>query len=417
MTPAPPPDSGWRRLIVVAAAPPYCWYLLGQVADTLGVWMQRLAIGWLVWELTHSAGWLGVITFIKFAPTIALGLVGGWLADRFARGTIVIAVQSLAVIKTGLIALLLGLDLLTLPALLLLELLIGIGIALSQAASRTLVVELVPSDRLSSAIALSSIVFNISSLIGPAIAGMILVLLDIVACLWVITALFTVNLLAYLFIARRLPGTPRPPGEPMLRAISSALRHAVGHDGIGPLLALHLAFTAAVRPLIELLPAFAGGVLQGGVSAVTLLTSAVGIGATAAGIYLGSRQPGHGLCRLVVYAMLGLGLSMLAFAQAPTLAIAVPIAVAIGVGMTIRGAGIETLVQLASSDQMRGRVLSFYGLLLNGGVACGSVIMGLIADAIGLRLAIVVMALAALAVWAWVHPRLARMTAALETPS
>lgn len=416
MTPATPPDSGWRRLVVVATAPPYCWYLLGQVADTLGVWMQRLAIGWLVWELTHSAGWLGVITFIKFAPTIALGLVGGWLADRFARGTIVIAVQSLAVVKTGLIALLLALDLLTLPALLLLELLIGIGIALSQAASRTLVVELVPADRLSSAIALSSIVFNISSLIGPAIAGMILVLLDIVACLWIITALFAINLLAYLFIARRIPRAPRPPGEPMLRAISSALRHAVGHDGIGPLLALHLAFTMAVRPLIELLPAFAGGVLGGDVGTVTLLTSAVGIGATAAGIYLGSRPPGHGLCRLVVYAMLGLGLAMLAFAEAPSLAIAVPLAVAIGVGMTIRGAGIETLVQLASSDQMRGRVLSFYGLLLNGGVACGSVIMGLLADAIGLRLAIVVMALASLAVWAWVHTRLARMTAALESP-
>lgn len=398
----------------MAWTPPYRWYLLGQVADTLGVWMQRLAIGWLVWELTHSAGWLGAVTFIKFAPTIALGLVGGWLADRFPRGIIVISVQSLAVVKTGLIALFLWLDLLSLPILLLLELLIGVGIALSQAASRALVVELVPTERLPSAIALSSIVFNIASLIGPVIAGAIMVTVNVVACLWIITALFATNLVAYLSIARRMSRPSATQGEPMLRAISSALRHAVAHAGIGPLLALHLAFTLAVRPLIELLPAFAGGVLGGGVGEVTLLTSAVGIGAAAAGLYLGTRRQ-EGLCVLVVYAMLGLGLAMLAFAEAPTLLVATPLAVLVGAGMTIRGAGIETLVQLASTDQLRGRVLSFYGLLLNGGVAVGSVIMGLLADAIGLRLAIVVMALAALAVWAWVFPRRARMAAALET--
>ncbi|MBL8699885.1 MAG: MFS transporter [Alphaproteobacteria bacterium] len=404
---------GWRRLVEVASTPPYRWYLLGQVADTLGVWMQRLAIGWLVWELTHSAGWLGAATFIKFAPTIALGLVGGWLADRFPRGLIVISVQALAVVKTGLIALLLALGALNLPVLLLLELLIGIGIALSQAASRALVVEMVPADRLPSAIALSSIVFNISSLIGPVIAGAIMVAIDVVACMWIITALFATNLAAYVSIARRISRPSASQGEPMLRAISSALRHAIGHDGIGPLLALHLAFTLSARPLIELLPAFAGGVLGGGVGDVTMLTSAVGIGAAAAGLYLGTRRQG-GLCLLVVYAMLGLGIAMLAFAEAPTLLVATPLAVFVGAGMTIRGAGIETLIQLASSDQLRGRVLSFYGMLLNGGVACGSVMMGLLADAIGLRLAIVVMALGALGVWAWVHPRRARMTAALE---
>ncbi len=399
----------------MASAPGYRWYLLGQVADTLGVWMQRLAIGWLVWELTHSAGWLGVITFLKYAPTIVLGLIGGWLADRFARGYIVIAVQALAVAKTGVIALLLSFDALNLPILLVLETMIGIGIALSQAASRTIVVELVPSAQLPPAIALGSIVFNMSALIGPAIAGMVMVVLDVIACFWIITALFAANLVAYLCIVRRIAGAAQDSGEPMLRAISSALRYAIGHDGIGPLLALHLAFTLCVRPLIELLPAFAGGVLGGGIGSVTLLTSAVGVGATAAGIYLGSRRPGFGLCRVVVHAMLGLGLVLLAFAAAPTLWIATPFAVLVGVGMTIRGAGIETLVQLASSDHLRGRVLSFYGLLLNGGAACGGVIMGLLADAIGLRLAIIVMTLAALGVWAWIYPRRARMAAALES--
>ena len=97
---------------------------------------------------------------------------------------------------------------------------IGIGIALSQAASRTIVVELVPNEQLAPAIALGSIVFNMSALIGPAIAGLIMVVLDIVACFWVITAMFAINLVAYLCVVRRITGPGQSAGEPMLRAIS-----------------------------------------------------------------------------------------------------------------------------------------------------------------------------------------------------
>ncbi|NBX26534.1 MAG: hypothetical protein EBQ99_10910 [Planctomycetes bacterium] len=89
--------EGLRRMVAVATTAPFSWYLAGQAADAVALWMQRLALGWLVWELTGSAAWLGAISFLKFAPTMLLGLFGGVLADRFPRGGLVVAGQAVTV--------------------------------------------------------------------------------------------------------------------------------------------------------------------------------------------------------------------------------------------------------------------------------------------------------------------------------
>jgi MFS family permease len=410
--------AGWRRMVVVATTPPFSWYLLGQTADTIGVWMQRLAMGWVVWEMTGSAGWLGVMTFLKFAPTIALGLIGGVLADRASRRRIIIAVQAFAVVKTLAIVVLMALGWLNLALLLLLEFAIGTAIALGQASSKTIVSELVPAERLGSAIALNSVVFNTSTLIGPAIAGAVMLALGTVACFAVIAALFAIHLIVICLVVPDAEPRRRAAGsESMGRAILAALRYSVRHDGIGPMLALHLAFTLCARPLVDLIPAFVGGELGGGVDAVSLLTSMVGAGAVIAGIYLAQRRPGPGLCWIVMATMVLLGIAMLGYAAAPSLAVAAPLAALIGAGMSVRGAGIQTLVQLAAAENLRGRVLSFYGLVLNGGAAIGGLAMGLLADAIGLREAIAVMTAAALLVSLALLPRRRRMEAALEGES
>ena len=190
-TPRPPAPTqpGWRRMVAVATTPPYSWYLAGEVADTLGVWMQRLALGWLVWELTRSPAWLGILSFLKFAPTIVLGLIGGVLADRMSRRTLVIGMQMTALFKAVIITLLLWTGGLSIAILVAIELVIGTAIALSQAAGRSLVNDLVPADRLSSAIALDSVVFNVSTLVGPAVAGAVMLAFDMTICFAVITVL------------------------------------------------------------------------------------------------------------------------------------------------------------------------------------------------------------------------------------
>ena len=401
-------------MLAVATRPPYSWYLIGQAADTVALWMQRLALGWLVWELTGSAAWLGAVSFLKFAPTMLLGLFGGVLADRFPRGHIVLAGQSVTVFKAVTVAVLIVTGTINLPILVALTLMVGIAVGLSQAASKTVVNELVPRADVPAAIALNSVVFNVSQLVGPALAGLVLVFMDMVACFVAIALLFMVNLVVFWRLLPHVSARPSGGGQPMLRAIGTALAFCARHDGIAPLLALHFVFTFSVRPIIDLLPAFAGGELNDGVDAVSLLTSAIGLGAIATGMYLAARRNRPGLVRVVMWAMLVLGLAMAGFALAPNLPVAAVMGTMIGAGMAVRAAGVQTLVQLAATEDLRGRVMSLYGLGLNTGAALGGLVVGALAEAIGVRLAIGAFAALSLAWLGVVTLRLGRMEAALE---
>jgi MFS family permease len=408
-------EPGWRRLVAVATTRPFCWYLLGLSADSMAIWMQRLTVGWLVWEITNSAAWLGVVVFLKFAPTIVLGLVGGVLADRFERRTIIAIAEAVSVVQSAVAAALYMAGLLDLPLLLLLTLCVGIANAMAQASGNLIVSELVPAERLGSAIALNAVVFNVATVIGPAVAGAVMLFAGIAACLVVIAVFFAVHLVVILLI--RSQGGVRaggPTNEPMFRAITTALGYALRHPGIGPLLGLHLAFTMCVRPLLDLLPAFAGGELGAGVETVSLLTSLVGVGAIASGVFLAWRKPGPGLLSIVLVGMAALGLAMIGFAAAPNVLVAAPLALVIGLGITIRAAAVQTLIQTSAAEDLRGRVLSLYGLGIHGGTAIGGVIMGGLAEFIGLRLAIAAMSVCAMAVLVPLLPRRRSMRESLE---
>jgi len=405
---------GWRRLIAVATAAPYRWYLLGQAADTVALWMQRLALGWLVWELTESTAWLGAISFLKFAPTMLLGLFGGVLADRLPRGHIVLAGQAITVGKAILVAVLIVTGQINLPILVLLTLMVGIAVGLTQAASKAVVNELVPRADVPAAIALNSVVFNVSQLIGPALAGLILVLLGMVACFIAVAVLFAVNLVVFWTLLPRISARRSGSTQPVLRAITTALGFCARHPGIAPLLAMHFVSTFAARPIIDMLPAFADGELGAGIEAVSLLTSVVGIGAIVSGVWLAARPAGPGLLRLVMGAMLLLGLAMLGFAVAPDLRLASLAAAMIGAGMAVRAAGVQTLVQLSAGEDLRGRVLSLYGLGLNAGASLGAIGVGTLAEAVGLRPAVAIVAGISLLVFILVLRRYPAMRAALE---
>ena len=216
-------DQGLRHLVAVATRAPYSWYVAGQAADTIGLWMQRLALGWLVWELTGSATWLGAISFLKFAPTMLLGLFGGVLADRFPRGRIVLAAQAVTVFQAAAVALLIVTGDISLPILVVLTLMVGIAVGLSQAASKAVVSELVPRADVPAAIALNSVVFNVSQLAGPAIAGVVLVFAGNVACFVAVALLFATNLVVFWRILPHVSARPAGDGQPMLRAIGTAL--------------------------------------------------------------------------------------------------------------------------------------------------------------------------------------------------
>jgi predicted MFS family arabinose efflux permease len=408
--------AGWRQVVNVASTAPYSWYILGQTVDTVGVWMQRLAMGWLVWELTQSATWLGILGVLKFAPTIFFGLLGGVLADRFPRGRIVIAVQAVAVVKTALTVVLLMLGSLTLAWLVILELILGIAISLTQAASRTVVQDIVPAQSLPTAIALTSVVFNVSGLVGPAIAGVVLYAFGTTWCFAAIAVMYAVNLAVYVAIMPR-DGRRRDDTESIWRSITVAVKYSIAHPGIAPVLAMHFAFTFTVRGLLDIIPAFVARQLGGGVDDVALVTSVIGFGAVVAGFYLAQRRAGSGLSRIVMWSMGGMGIAMFAFAWSTNELIASLFGLIVGGGMAVRAAGMQTLIQLAAREDLRGRVLSLYGLLLNAGAGFGGLLMGAIGDWIGLPWSITILNAASLLVLAYALMRFRTIEHALEPPA
>jgi predicted MFS family arabinose efflux permease len=201
----------------------------------------------------------------------------------------------------------------------------------------------------------------------------------------------------------------------MLQAIAEGLRYVIGHPGIGPLLALHAIMAITARPYVELLPGFAGAVFDQGAGGLAVLSSAVGLGAIAAGLFLAQRGARQGLAETAMLATLLIALSALGLALSPAFWVAVIAVTAGGFGMVVAGVGTQTLMQTSVDDAVRGRVLSLFGLVFRSGPAIGALLMGLASELVGLRWPLAIGALSGAAAFAYVWQRRRDISGALQT--
>ncbi|MDX1540327.1 MAG: MFS transporter [Geminicoccaceae bacterium] len=387
-------------------------YIAGNSVSLVGTWMQRIGVGWLAWELTGSATVLGLVAFADLFPAVVIGPLGGALADRGDRRRMMFVAQSLNMAQALVLFVLTASGLITIELLVALVLFSGIVIGFNQPARLALVPSLVPRADLGTAVAINAIVFNGARFIGPALAGLLIVQVGI-ASVFLGNAL---SFLAFLFALTRLELPAPPVGRKgvstVLAEIGDGIRYAARHPGIGPLLLLHLVLALGVRPFVELLPGFASEVFEGGAGVLAVLSSTIGIGAIAGGLWLAQLRPP--ITGVVLAAAVALSLVVLAFALAPAYPLAVALVGLAGAGMLIAGAGAQTVVQTAVEEGMRGRVMSLYGLILRGGPALGALAMGAAADLVGLRIPLALGTLAALIAAFWLWQRRQRIGAALE---
>lgn len=417
-----PAPTGSSAILRTLRHPDYALYTLGNSVSLVGMWMQRVSIGWLTWDLTHSGTWLGAVAFADLFPSVFIGLVGGVAADRLDRVRVIMVCQGTAM----LLALLLGV--LTLAGGMTVELLFalvfvgGIVIGFNQPSRLALVPSLVPRADLTTAVAINSIVFNTARFIGPAVAGLVIVASDVAWAFIANAVSYLALLVALALIRRRNPAAGRDdavarmPRSGLVADIGAGLAYAARHPGIGPLLALHLAGSILVRPILELLPGFADRVFQGGADTLALLTSTVGIGAVAGGWLLTRRSGTEGLVALVIWSSAGVSVAVLGFVASDALWLGVTAAGLLGAVLVASGVGMQSVVQLAVDPAMRGRVLSLHGLIFRGGPAIGALIMGALGDLVGLRLPIGAGAVLALGIVGLVALRAGRIRAAIEGP-
>jgi MFS family permease len=394
----------------------YAVYVAGNAVSLIGTWMQRIAVGWLAWELTGSAFWVGAVAFADLFPTVFTGPVAGAVSDRYDRLRVAMTTQVLASLQAVTLAVLVWTGAITVELLFALTFLLGILVGFNQPARLALIPSLVGRENLPAAIAINSIVFNTARFVGPAAAG--------AAILAGGTALaFAVNaasFLVFVFTLTRIRLAPEParptPTQGLFRDTADGLAYALRHPGIGPILGLMLAGTLLGRPLTELLPGFAAAVFRGGPETLAALSSAVGVGAVLAGLRLAARGEPAGLVGLVMRGHAAAAAATLAVCLVDRTELAVAAMAVFGYFAVTTGVGTQTLVQLAVEPRMRGRVVSLYGMVLRGGPAVGALAMGTAAEFAGFRVPVAAGALATAAVALAMLARRRAIAAALEGP-
>jgi MFS family permease len=366
-------------------------YVAGNGVSLIGTWMQRIGVGWLAWELSHSGAVLGLVAFADLFPGVLIGPFGGALADRVDRLRVIKIAQGLIMLQALALFALTASGAITVPLLIALVLFQGAVIGFNQPARLALIPSLVPRADLATAVAINSIVFNTARFIGPACAGLAIFALDISA----VFALNALSFLAFLFALARLRlarFAPPKAERSMLAAVAEGLGYALRHPGIGPILLLQALLAVCARPFVELLPGFAADFGRGA-PGFAVLSSTIGIGAIVGGLWLAQRPADAGLPKIVLLTSILTGLAVLGFALCPWFWPAVVVVAFAGFVMVVAGAGTQTVLQTAVEERMRGRVLSLFGLIFRGGPALGALVMGVASEVFGLQAPLTVGAL------------------------
>lgn len=394
----------------------YGLYTFGNGISLIGTWVQRIAVGWSMWQMTRSEAWLGAIAFADLFPTVLIGPFGGVLADRFDRIAVLKTSQRLLLVQSVVLYALTAADLIAPVPLLVLTALGGIVNAVNQPARLALISSLVKTEEMATAVAINATIFNTARFVGPAVAGAIIAISGLPSAFAFNAASFAIYLAV---IARlRLPPQPRIRGgrSEMLADIGEGIAYVAHHPGMAPLFVLMIVGCVAARPVAELLPGFADLVFQAGATGLATMTSAIGIGAVAGGCWMAGRARADGLTDLVFTCSTILGLSIALFAMSNSVAVALPALVVAGAAMVGSSIGTQTLIQLSVEPSVRGRVLSLYGLIFRGGPAVGALLAGLIAERTGLDWPILVGAALSTVCGLWLWRKRTRIIRSLETP-
>ena len=389
-------------------------YTAGSTVTLVGLWVQRLGVGWLAWELTYSGFWLGAIAFADLFPAVMIGPFAGVLADRLDRLRLARICQWLSLLQTALLFALTAWGQIGIFALMSLTLFLGCVRAVYMPVRLSLVPALVRPDDVPAAVAISSLIFNLARFVGPAFAGLIITA-------WGVAPTFafygvTVIALLFAFSLLRIDSAPGGDGrgDGMLAQIAEGFGYATRHGAIAPLLLLMLALSVLARPVGELFPGFADAVFQRGAGGLAWLSSAIGLGAVAGGIWLARRGTAVGLLPIALAGAGVSGLSLMLFTATDIFWIAIPAIGLFGAAVVSCAIATQTLLLGAVEEHVRGRVLSLYGVIFRGGPAVGSLLMGGLSDLFGLRWPLAVGGLLSLAAAAWTWRGRRRMIVLLE---
>ncbi len=358
-------------------------FFSGQSISLVGTWIQRIAVPWLVYDLTGSPFLLGAVGFAGQIPTMLIAPFAGVLVDRWNRYQILVVTQILAMIQALALALLTLTGSIAIWHVFSLSIVLGCVNAFDMPARQSFLVDMVDrKEDLGNAIALNSSFVNAARILGPSVAGMLIAFAGEGIC-------FLVNGVSYLFVIASLlmmkvtPRDRQPKNMDMFGELREGFAYVNGFLPMKTIILLLALVSLVGMPYSVLMPVVASEILGGSSSTFGFLMGASGVGAFSGAIYLASRPTAQGLHRLIPAAAILFGTGLIALSLSRLFSLSILIMVLTGMGMMLQMASSNTMLQTLTTDDKRGRVMSFYTLAFFGTAPFGSLMAGTLAKWIG----------------------------------
>jgi MFS family permease len=360
----------------------YRLYYLGQIISTSGTFMQMVAQAWLVLKLTNSGAALGIATALQYLPILFFSPYGGVVADRISKRKILFFTQSIAGVLAIILGVLVATNLVRLWMVYLLAFALGLVNIFDNPTRQTFYMELVGPEHIRNAVTLYSTLVNLARIIGPAIAGALIAAVGLAPC-FIINGFSYIAVVIMLAMMRTNELLTTPPVPPAKGQIMEGFKYVFST----PVLRITLIMMAIIGTLTYefqvSLPLIAQFTFKGDASSYAFLTASMGFGAALGGIFFASRK-GIVPHKLVSATML-FGLAILAAAIMPSLWLTGAAMVLVGIcSINFSSLG-NSILQLQSNPQMRGRVMSLWSLAFLGSSTIGGPIIGWFSETVGPR--------------------------------
>jgi predicted MFS family arabinose efflux permease len=348
------------------------WF--GACTSSIGTWMQIVAQGWLVYRLSNSGFWLAMDQFLAGIPIFLFSLIGGVIADRVERRKILLMSQYMQMATAMILTVLVATGTVHVWHILCLSFAAGLAQAFGGPAYAALIPTLVTREDMPNAIALNSIQFNLAVTVGPALAGQALAKLGETWCFGLNAASFLAPIASLWIIKARF--LPERTQDSILGSLKQGIKFVRKQGSMEALTVLAFCMTALSMPMRTYIPVFVKDIFHRGPETYGNLLSLMGVGSICGSLFVAGKGniPNKGKIALVMMMCLGVGIA--GFSVSRVLPVDYIMLVIVGASMMGVFATVTSLVQLITTNEMRGRVMSVYNCAFRGGMPMGNLVTG-----------------------------------------
>ncbi|WP_316836621.1 MFS transporter [Pedobacter nutrimenti] len=388
----------------------YALFFAGQSVSQIGTWMQRTAVIWVIYSLTHSASMIGFAVFAQQFPSFLLSLFGGVIADRYNRHKILLVTQTASMIQAILLTVLILTGHYIIWEILTLSAVLGIINAFDTPARQPMVHDMVNDKAdVANAISLNSAMVNMARLIGPALSGMVLQQFGAGICFSINAVSFIAVIISLLLM--KFPEFERPAIRKKISSeLAEGLRYLKQTPSISMLVFLIICLSLLVIPYDTMEPVFAKVIFKGNAATYGYLSGCIGLGALIGSFLLASAKKGTNFRMIMLMSIVVLGMGLILFSRMSHFAFALPFAVILGLGSITPMSTSITIIQMEAATHMRGRVMSYVAMAYFGMLPLGSLLIGTVSQKIGAPLTMLCQGIIALLIAALFYKLIPKIT-------